>query len=172
MSLGHGIVEIPLIVLIAVGAAVLLRSETIRAWIGLAGGGFLVFLAAQLAMSLRNGGRGPRDAETKRRPMLSGLALTGANPYFLFWWATVGMKLVAEAADLGAVTLCLFAAVHLLCDVIWLEVLSLASFKGADLLAGRGKRVATVACAAVLAVFGCWFLFDAGDVLIRVAAGG
>ena len=53
IALGHSVVEIPLILLLFVGAASFLESATARAVIGLAGGAVLVFMGLQLLLSLR-----------------------------------------------------------------------------------------------------------------------
>lgn len=172
IALGHAVIEIPLIVAIVLGASVLLKSSGVRAGIGIVGGGFLLLFGAQLLMGLDdvvNGASGPR---TGRHPFWTGVVLTGGNPYFLLWWATIGLSLVARAAELGVAAFALFGLVHWLCDLVWLEALSLASFKGAGLLAGRTQKRVLALCAAVLIVFGCLFLHDAGLALIRISAGG
>ena len=70
-----------------------------------------------------------------------GIILTGANPYFLVWWATVGLALTTQAVELGLLAFALFSVVHWLCDLVWLEALSLASHKGTELLGGRVQRI-------------------------------
>ena len=173
ISLGHGVVEIPLIVLIVIGGGVLFRIAAVRAGIGLVGGGFLLFFGAQLLMGLdavvsaANGA-----APSGRHPFWTGVILTGGNPYFLLWWATIGLTLVADAADLGVTAFALFALVHWLCDVVWLEALSLAGHKGAGLLSESKQKKVLAICAVVLLVFGGLFLYDAGAALIALAIGG
>jgi len=58
--------------------------------------------------------------------------LTGGQPYFLLWWATVGLTLTNHAMEWGVLALGLFALVHWMCDLGWLEVLSFAGFKGSE----------------------------------------
>ena len=172
IALGHAVIEIPLIIVIVAGAAVLLRSDGFRAGIGVAGGGFLLLFGAQLLMSLDDVVSRSDAPADRRHPFWTGVVLSGGNPYFLLWWATIGLTLIAGAADLGVTAFALFALVHWLCDLVWLEALSLASFKGSSLLAGRGQKIVLGICSAVLIGFGCLFLYDAGGLLIRIAAGG
>jgi hypothetical protein len=105
----------------------------------------------------------PAAAEPVRtgRPVWTGILLTGGNPYFLLWWATVGLGLSTQAMALGAMAFVLFAVVHWVCDLAWLTALSLASRKGITLMGPRAQRVVTMICAAAMAVFGGWFLYDA-----------
>lgn len=170
VAVGHAVIEIPLIVVIVTGAAVLFRSDGFRAGIGLAGGGFLLLFGAQLLMGLDDVVTRGASRTSRRHPFWTGVALTGGNPYFLLWWATIGLSLTAQAAELGAWAFALFALVHWLCDLVWLEALSLASFKGSSLLAGRTQRTVLGLCSAVLIGFGCLFLYDAGTLLIHIAS--
>ena len=175
LSLGHGMVELPLIVLIVVGGGVLFKIAAVRAGIGLVGGGFLLFFGAHLLMSLSEVVRaatGATGGPAGRHPFWTGVVLTGGNPYFLLWWATIGLSLVAQAADLGVMAFALFALIHWLCDVVWLEALSLAGHKGAGLLSESTQKKILVICAVVLIVFGGLFLYDAGEGLIALAIGG
>ena len=94
-------------------------------------------------------------------PIWTGVALTGANPYFLVWWATVGLALASRAAELGMIAFALFAVVHWLCDLGWLEVLSFVGFKGSQAFGHRSQQVISMSCAVVLLGFGVKFIYDA-----------
>lgn len=172
IALGHALVEIPLILVIVAGASALFKTASVRAGIGLAGGGFLVWFGAQVLMSLDEVLNTNNGTRSGRHPFWTGVVLTGGNPYFLLWWATVGLSLVARASELGVTAFALFALVHWLCDLVWLEALSLASHKGAKLLAGRTQKVILALCAAVLIYFGCQFLYDAGAAAIDLSING
>lgn len=160
IALGHAIVEIPLILLLVAGVGGLLQSPAARAGIGLAGGSVLLLMGVQLLLSLRNPNVGSA-APVQRHPLLIGIVLTAANPYFLVWWATVGLALATKAVMFGALVLVLFAIVHWLCDLVWLEVLSVAGFKGSEVFGKRAQTVVSAICGTVLVGFGAMFLYDA-----------
>ena len=138
IALGHIAIELPLILALAAGLGGLLESIFVRSAIGLAGGIVLIWMGGLLLWNLR---AGPTDSPTSvdRHPFLTGVVLTVANPYFLVWWATVGLTLTSQALHFGLLALLLFALVHWLCDVGWLTVLSWAGFKGAEVY-GRGCK--------------------------------
>ena len=161
IALGHAIVEIPLILLLVVGATNFLESTTARAVIGLTGGAVLMLMGLQLLLSLRQQNN-QVEAPVQRHPLVIGIVLTAANPYFLVWWATVGLALVSEALALGSIVLVLFAIIHWLCDLGWLEVLSMAGFKGSEIFGQRSQIVVSAVCGLVLLSFGGMFLYDAG----------
>jgi len=95
------------------------------------------------------------------RPLWTGIVLTACNPFFLVWWATVGLKLTTQAVALGVLAFALFALIHWLCDLVWLEAISLASHRGVSLLSPRSQKVILALCAAVMAGFGVRFLWIA-----------
>jgi threonine/homoserine/homoserine lactone efflux protein len=109
----------------------------------------------------RDASTGESHLDDRRNPFVIGIVLTGANPYFLIWWAIVGLALITQAVELGLLAFALFAVVHWLCDLVWLEALSLASHKGTELLGGRVQRIVLLVCGTMLVVFGVKFLVDA-----------
>jgi threonine/homoserine/homoserine lactone efflux protein len=94
-------------------------------------------------------------------PLWTGIVLTAANPYFLLWWATVGMALATRAYSFGILAFLLFAVVHWICDLVWLEFLSLASHHGTDLMGVMLRKVLLAVCGIMMVVFGAWFLYGA-----------
>ena len=160
IAFGHGAVELPLIILIVFGAGKLLELPAAQIVIGLAGGAFLIVMATQMLSSLRS----VENFEAKfsgTTPLLTGILLSATNPYFLLWWATIGLALATTAVNLGIWAFVLFAIVHWLCDFVWLCALSWASFKGSVLLGPRLRWIVLLICAAAMLVFGLCFVYKA-----------
>ena len=63
-----------------------------------------------------------------------------------------------HAANLGYLAIILFALVHSLCDMGWLEILSFASFKGMKLLNEKNQKNVLAICAAAIMFFGIVFI--------------
>jgi threonine/homoserine/homoserine lactone efflux protein len=156
---GHIAVELPLILVLAGGLGTFFESQGVRVWIGLAGGVLLVLMGLQLLASLRRP-EAQSAGSVDRHPFWIGIILSGANPYFLLWWATVGLTLTSQAMEFGLLALVLFALVHWLCDLGWLEVLSFAGFKGSQALGNRSQTVISLICAIMLLGFGVKFIYD------------
>ena len=166
LAIGHGIVEFPLMVLIVLGMGRILKLPTAQIVIGLAGGAFLLIMAIGMLKSLRSAEI--QEAKVaKNAPLLAGIILSASNPYFLFWWATVGLALATTATGMGIWAFALFAVVHWLCDFIWLSALSLASFKGTGLFGSRSRRIVLMICAVALFFFGLFFIYNAASALIK-----
>jgi threonine/homoserine/homoserine lactone efflux protein len=169
IAVGHGIVEFPLMFLIMAGMGALLASQATRIGIGLAGGAFLVFMGGQM---IRNSAKGDQPAAkaAAANPVWTGVILTGGNPYFLLWWATIGLALATRAIALGVLAFGLFTIVHWLCDLVWLEALSVACFKGSRLIGPGKQRIVLIVCGVAVLVFGLIFVWDAAKIWVRPAA--
>jgi threonine/homoserine/homoserine lactone efflux protein len=160
LALGHGIVEFPLMVIIVLGVGKFFELRSVQIIIGLTGGLFLILMAIQGLLSLR----AKVDTKPKAlsgKPILAGMILSAGNPFFLIWWATVGLALATQAAQWGIWAFVLFALTHFSMDLIWLQILSWASFKGSVLLGPRGLRVVLTICSAALLAFGLFFIYRA-----------
>ena len=167
IAIGHGVVEFPLMVLIVLGMDTMLKSTTTQIVIGLAGGTFLLIMAIQMLRSLRDTPN-PHANVTKSGPVIAGIVLSGGNPYFLVWWATIGLTLAMTAKGLGIWAFVLFAIIHWLCDLVWLGALSWASFKGSMLLGPRVQRTVLLICSLALFAFGLFFIYNAIRSLSRL----
>ncbi len=160
IALGHAAIEVPLMLLIVAGAGAVFQLPSMKLGIGLAGGAFLLFMGIQLLGTVRKATDVEYDADG-RHPFVTGVVLTAANPYFLIWWATVGLALATDAVSFGILAFVLFGLLHWLCDLIWLEILSFASFKGTEILGGRLQQIVLLVCGIMLLGFGAMFLKDA-----------
>jgi threonine/homoserine/homoserine lactone efflux protein len=167
LALGHAIIELPLMIFIILGMEKLLKSAVTQTIIGFAGGAFLLMMAIQMMIQLRT--RTDTEAKIlKGKPVLAGIILSAGNPYFLIWWATVGLRLALDLKEFEIWAFALFAIVHWLSDFTWLQALSWASFKGSTVLGPRRRRIVLLICALALLGFGLFFIFSAASTLIKL----
>ncbi|MFZ9024469.1 MAG: LysE family transporter [Anaerohalosphaeraceae bacterium] len=163
ISVGHGIVEMPLIFLLMLGLHFFFEMDPVKIAIGILGGGFLLWMGCGMLRQTRRP-LAEQSGIFKSSSIRTGMLLSATNPYFLLWWATVGLNLALKAGGFGTLALVLFAIVHWLCDVVWLSILSFAAFythKGAGLFSGRIQKGILACCGIALLVFGGKFIFDA-----------
>ncbi|HEY6000514.1 MAG TPA: LysE family transporter [bacterium] len=158
IGLGHGVVEMPLIALIALGFGTVFASRPFTVAVGLVGGAMLVYLGAGIVRARGALTAGAADLPYSALP--AGAVATLVNPYFFIWWATIGAALVVKASAWGLVGLVLFGLVHWACDLGWYWLVTAALARGAG-GAGRLPR-AIYFCAGLLLIgFGLWFLKSA-----------
>jgi len=167
LALGHAIIEFPLMLLIFFGMSKFLESVPVRIVIGLAGGIILLVMALQMFITSR-AAQDSRQKAREKNPVLAGIILSAGNPYFLLWWATVGLKLATDAKGFEIWAYGLFVIVHWACDLLWVQALSWASFKGTRLFGPRSQKNVLRFCAAALVIFGLLFIYSAAANWIRL----
>jgi threonine/homoserine/homoserine lactone efflux protein len=159
VTLGHAIVELPLVILIGLGLFVALGNVTISSALALAGGCFLLFfgfLTLKDALKLKL----PSKAEARglyENPVLVGLVLSALNPFFIVWWFGVGTPLIYEALSLwGFQGIALMYVSHVWLDFAWLPVVAyLTSFGRLNM---KFLRALLLALAIAVIFFGISFL--------------
>ena len=161
VALGHIAVELPAVVLLVVWLGGYMELPAVRATIGIAGGAFLIVMGVQLLLQARDPQSESAGME-QRHPFVTGALLTATSPYFWIWAATVGLTLTGEAATIGLLALVLFALVHWLCDLSWLEVLSQAGYRGSKAFGPKSQQTIAAVCGVALLGFGLKFFYDAG----------
>jgi threonine/homoserine/homoserine lactone efflux protein len=159
IALGHGVVEIPLMILLLLGFSAVLKMEMVKGIIGLLGGLFLLYLGIGMFREMRK--TDVESRENAHKPLISGMLLSIGNPYFLLWWAMVGLKLIERSRVFGIMGFVLFALCHWLCDFIWLLILSFLSFKGKTFYGGKFQKGIFALCGLVLVFFSGMFVVDA-----------
>jgi len=156
IALGHAAIELPIMALIYFGFARFISSPEVKNIIGLAGGLLLIFMGAMLFRTMRKAVG--KTTDLPYNSLVTGVVMTGANPYFFLWWATIGIALIYGAAEFGIFGLVIFAIVHWACDLFWEQLISYTVFKTKHLWTIKVQRIIFGICALVLIGFGIWFL--------------
>ena len=162
ISVGHTLVELPLVMLIGAGISRLLNLPGFSTVVGLIGGSALiifgVFQIRDVAGSSFNI-EPIADAKLHKRSLMLGVGLTGLNPFFIVWWLTVGLGLVVQAVEFGALLGVLIMYIsHVWMDYAWLTGTAYLSARGKTLLKARGYRLLLAALALLLVYFGVGFV--------------
>jgi len=157
VSLGHMAVELPLVIIIGLGVAILTREvSTVLSFIG---GAFLLFfsyLTAKDAIRVNSLSASGSSAS----PLLVGISLSALNPFFIAWWAGIGSPLIMEAVGYwGLAGIGVLYAAHVWLDFAWLTSLArITSLSGFSL---RFYKILLFALAILVAIFGVDFIFYA-----------
>ena len=99
---GHGVLELILLFLIISGASSFLQMKETFISVAFIGAVFLFFTGLTMfrsmpKLSLKNN----TNTQIQKSLFLSGIFLSLANPYWLFWWSTIGVGYVVQAMEIG-----------------------------------------------------------------------
>ncbi len=164
ISIGHSLVEIPLMLLIMIGLDKYLQINPVRVTIGILGGLFLLQMGIGLLKNISN--TEIKQSSSNHSPLRAGVVLTIANPYFLIWWATIGAMLISGAYQFGIAGVIIFILLHSSCDFFWYIFLSTITFKGGQFFGQKLQQILFAVCGLFLLFFSGKFIYDAISILI------
>ncbi len=158
ISLGHAIIEIPLILLIYFGFVRFFENSLVQLALSVVGGGMIVWMGVAMFRARVGVVQGSKDLAYNA--FIAGILTSGFNPYFLLWWATIGSMLIMKFADFGTVGLIVFIIVHWLCDLVWLSLVSVLVYRTRWLWGRKLQEWLFIGCSLLLIGFGAWFLIS------------
>ena len=161
MIFGHGILELALVLALLSGLAPLFSREDVFIGVSLLGGIILFWMAVTMFRDL------PRlrlkfddDTEKPRSLILAGILLSLANPYWLIWWATIGIGYIMYSVKFGIPGIIAFFLGHILADLAWYSLISFGIAKGRNFFTDSFYRRLIGACASFRVVFSFYFFYS------------
>ena len=120
IAIGHSLVEFPLVILLGIGILSMEVFPEFRTIISILGAITLfVFAFLQIKTILNKNKK--ISTKLKQGPIITGVLLSGLNPFFIIWWLTIGLKLISDAMAIWAFAGILIVFVlHIWMDFVWL----------------------------------------------------
>jgi len=166
-SVVHTLVEFPLVILLALGLVTFANQPTVKLTIGVAGGiVLLLFGTIQIRNSIKSKFSETEKKEiTTRNLLLTGLAFTGLNPFFIGWWLTVGAKLILLSLDFASLVGVVFMYLcHVWMDYVWLTSIAYFAKMGMNIIGFKWYRAIMAIFGAIMIYFGLTFITNALNV--------
>lgn len=166
---GHAILEGILVVALVLGLAPLLRKDLFFIGISFAGAAILVWMGIGMLRGL-NGLKLDWESGTQKggNLMAAGVLLSISNPYWVIWWATIGLSFLAHAQEAGSLGVLAFYLGHITADIVWFSLVSVAVGKGRHFISDRAYRIIIAVSALVLFGFALFFAISGIKRLIGI----
>ena len=176
--LGHIALELILVVALALGMVNVLKTGASQ-WMAVFGGLFMLWMGWGMIRGVIAGrvslpphkdtseaGVKPEqsllnsknDWLLKSRLVLSGGLISLANPYWLLWWATVGLGYTTVALKSGTIGVAFFFTGHALSDLVWYFMIGAAVSGGRKYFTEAVYKVVLVVCGFFLFGMGGFFI--------------
>jgi len=165
---GHAILELVLVIAFLLGLAPFFRQPVVFVAVALSGSVILFFMAFGMFRSLPSlhlSWEG--DHKRGSHPIISGILMSVANPYWIIWWATIGLGYILYSWRFGFWGIAFFFVGHILADLVWYSLIAAAVAGGRHFLTDRLYRGLIAVCAVFLIVFAGYFAY-AGFVKLNV----
>ncbi|MBC7288940.1 MAG: LysE family transporter [Armatimonadetes bacterium] len=166
--LGHALLEVVLVVVLAYGVGRFLQKGRVRGAVGLIGGAVLVWMGEEVVRHATAVGVEAAKAQPLSWAVLvaAGAGVSLSNPYFTGWWATVGTGQLAALRPRRFGEWLAFFLGHEMGDVVWYMAVAAALSLGASWIAGRAYQLLVGSCGAAMLLIGLWFLYTGGRFLM------
>jgi threonine/homoserine/homoserine lactone efflux protein len=171
ITLGHALTEVAMVAALALGLSVVLQQPLIAGAIGLGGGLVLLWMGWGLVSSAWRGTVSLRLAASgsgtvgRLGLVPAGIVTSLVNPYWFLWWATVGASYVVFGLQFGWLGVAAVFVGHILADLSWNCLLSLAVASGRRFLSDRLYRGLLAICGLFLIVLSVAFVIYGARVL-------
>lgn len=158
MIFGHGLLELALLVALLAGLAPLLVRDDVFILISLTGGSVLLWMGLSMLRSLpKLSLEEPGSGSKPRNLVLAGIVLSAVNPYWLIWWASIGLGYIMHSMKFGLLGVAAFFSGHILADLAWYAFVSFGIARGRHLFSNALYRKLIGGCGLFLIIFACWF---------------
>ena len=165
--LGHGILELFLLLLLLLGLAPILKNDQVIGSVGVVGAVVLIWMAVGMIRSLPSLSleRVAKDSRSTN-PVWAGVLMSLANPYWIIWWATIGLGYILYSFTVGLLGVAAFFAGHILADLAWYAAVSFAVSHGRRFMSDKIYKGVIACCALALLGFAMYFGFSGAQRLI------
>lgn len=173
ISIGHAILELILVVILFLGVGKYLGTAAAQTVIGLIGGAVLIFfgygMLRDVYMNKMNISVEETIGSRQGSMVVEGAIISASNPYFIFWWAAVGLGLIVEAYNaLGIMGIVLFYLGHISSDITWYSFLSLLISKTRKFMNLTAYRITIGILGLFLIGFGIKFLYASLKIVMEL----
>lgn len=170
ITLGHALLELVLIVLIFLGFDMVLQSQAAQIAIGIVGGILLIYMGIDMIVQSAKKKISVEMGQTKtnsKSMFLSGIAVSATNPYFLLWWAVIGLGFVMQSYQTsGYLGVGVYYIGHIAADFIWYGAISIIVGKTRKFMKEKPYRIIIIILGAVLIFFGGRFIYGVVAILV------
>jgi threonine/homoserine/homoserine lactone efflux protein len=168
LIIGHSVLELLLLIGLLFGLAPLLKNETFFIAIAFVGGLIMLWMAWGMFKTLPTLSVKADTTTSKRKNLiLTGAMMSLVNPYWIIWWATIGIGYIVLSQKLGFWGIAFFYFGHISGDMIWYVAISTAVGKGKKLFTDRIYRNLIAICGTFLVGFAFYLVFSGISKLIQ-----
>ena len=163
ITAGHAILELFLIIMIFLGFDAVLQSDTAQFVISILGGALLIYMGIDMLVgSIKNSVKVRLDgSDTRSGSMfLSGIIISASNPYFLLWWAVIGLGFLLQSySAYGLAGVIIYYIGHICADFIWYLFISTIVGTTRRFLGEKPYRV-------IISILGCLLVYFGGSFIV------
>ncbi len=164
IALGHAMLDLVTLILLMVGLKEFMTNTIVSAVIGIVGGAVLVQMGIRMFLQAHRNqvSLDSVHSETKstkwHQLIIKGATVSISNPYYIIWWASVGLALVVNAATLGFIGIVLVYLGHIASDFVWFGFVAYTMHKSQKIMSQRVYKGIILGIGSFVVCFGVYFV--------------
>lgn len=168
LIVGHSLLEGALVILLLSGLSAFIVRTGFKIFSFVSGGAILLIMGYAMVResSTIDMEKVQNSGGKKGNIILLGILGSVSNPYWIIWWATIGLGYLVASIKMGIPGVVSFFIGHILADFAWYTVVSSAIARGKKVFSTKVYRRVIFACGLFLVFFGVWFLFECYKLVI------
>jgi threonine/homoserine/homoserine lactone efflux protein len=138
----------------------------VRGTVAVIGGFMLLWMgygmikdASSISLDLKNENENISRSKWLNNPVLAGMVVSLSNPYWLIWWATIGLTLFASLSHNAVPIIIAFYLGHISGDALWYLAVGGAVATGRRFINPGVYKTIIRVCAVILILLGFSFLY-------------
>jgi len=157
--LGHGTLELLLIILLYLGFGSLLKDHIVMGSIGIIGGVALLWMSYEAFKFSDNISVQNDKKRLNNSAFFAGIVTSLSNPYWIIWWITIGLSYIVLSFSYGLKGIITFYTGHILADLVWYSVVAFSFSFMKRFITSRGFKVIAVVSGIIFMVFSIYFIW-------------
>lgn len=164
LALGHATLDLVTLLLLMLGLKELMTNTVVSAVIGIVGGAVLVHMGVTMFLHAHRNEvsldsvSGEVDSNKWYHLMIKGVTVSISNPYYIIWWASVGLALVLNASTLGLLGIVLVYLGHIASDLVWFGFVAYTMHKSHRIMSNKVYKNIILSIGSFVACFGIYFV--------------
>jgi threonine/homoserine/homoserine lactone efflux protein len=170
ISIGHSLLELVLVILIFLGIGKYLSALSAQLAIGIIGGIVLILFGVNMVKDMYLGKVNINFANERDDKfgniLIGGALISASNPFFIVWWAAVGLGLIMNAYNaFGLIGIILFYLGHIMADITWYVFISTLISKTRNFINFKIYKIIITCLGICLIGFGTSFLISSSKII-------
>lgn len=164
LALGHAILDLVTLTLLMFGLKEFMTNPLVSAVIGIIGGSVLVNMGLKMFLQAKRNEVSLESISNETTSdkwhylMIKGVTVSISNPYYVIWWASVGLALVLSVSTLGFVGIVLVYLGHVASDFVWFGFVAFTMHKSHKIMSPKVYKSIILGIGSFVVCFGVYFV--------------
>lgn len=164
LGIGHALLELVTVILLMLGLKEFIATPMVSGIIGVVGGIVLLFMGLDMFISAQKNKVSLDDLKTEEHKytwsklILKGITVSISNPYFVLWWASIGMALLLDSLKVGVIGIVFVYIGHILSDISWFTFVAFSMSKSRRLMSPKIYKGLIMGLGLFVSCFAIYFI--------------